>query len=166
MLKQSLGLVFSDNRFIVLSVVIFIGMLVPLSIFSGYIFLEPFWVFYVSESDVFNFSLLVTISTLTGIVSSMGIYRIRILQMKTKKMSAGVFGSMIGAGAGACGCLSMSTTFIAIFGTVGSAAAAFSTEYAIPLRLISIAILGVTFYTMIKGVNADCKIQINEETNI
>ena len=166
MLKQSLGLVFSDNRFIALSVVIFIGMLVPLSIFSGYIFLEPFWVFYVSESDVFNFSLLVTISTLTGIVSSMGIYRIRILQMKTKKMSSGVFGSMIGAGAGACGCLSMSTTFIAIFGTVGSAAAAFSTEYAIPLRLISIAILGVTFYTMIKGVNTDCKIQINEETNI
>jgi len=85
--------------------------------------------------------------------------------MKTKKMSGGVFGSMIGAGAGACGCLSMSTTFIAIFGTAGSAAAAFSTEYAIPLRLISIAILGVTFYTMIKGVNADCKIQINKDMN-
>jgi len=162
MLNQSLGLVFSDKRFIVLSVVIFIGMLVPLSIFSGYIFLEPFWVFYVSESDVFNFSLLVTISALTGIVSSMGIYKIRILQMKTKKMSAGVFGSMIGAGAGACGCLSMSTTFIAIFGTVGSTAAAFSTEYAIPLRLISIAILGVTFYTMTKGVNIECKVNFND----
>lgn len=163
--KQSLSLVFSDKRFIVLSVVIFIGMLVPLSIFSGYIFLEPFWVFYVSESEVFSFSLLVMISALTGIVSSMGIYRIRILRMKTKKMSAGVFGSMIGAGAGACGCLSMSTTFIAIFGTVGSTAAAFSTEYAIPLRLISIAILGVTLFTMYRGISSDCKIQINEEQN-
>jgi len=72
--KQSLSLVFSDKRFIVLSVVIFIGMLVPLSIFSGYIFLEPYLVFYVSGSIIFNFTLLVIISVLTGLVSSIRIY--------------------------------------------------------------------------------------------
>ena len=160
---NTLNLVFSNRKLIVLSVGIFIGMLVPLSIFSGYIFLEPFWVFHVSESDYFSFSLLVGISSMTGLVSSMAVYRIRILRMKTKKMSSGVLGSMIGAGAGACGCLSMNITFISIFGTLGSTAASISTEYAVPLRLISLAILGITFFFMVKGISADCKIITTEE---
>jgi len=163
--KQSISLVFSDKRFIVLSVGIFIGMLIPLSIFSGYIFLEPYLVFYVPESIMFNFTLLVMISALTGLVSSMSIYRIRILRLKTKKTNAGVFGSLLGAGAGACGCLSMNTVFLSIFGTVGSTFAIFSSTYEIPLRLVSIAILGITYVAMVKGISADCKIPLDKETN-
>jgi len=163
--QQALNLVFSDKKFIVLSVGIFVGMLIPLSIFSGYIFLEPYFVFYVSGSVMFNFALLVTISVLTGLVSSMSIYMVRILRMKTKKANSGVFGSLLGAGAGACGCLSMNTTFLSIFGTVGSTFAIFSNEYEMPLRLTSTAILGITYFAMAKGISADCKIHIKEESN-
>ena len=163
--KQSLHLVFSDKRFIVLSVGIFIGMLMPLSIFSGYIFLEPYFVFYVPDSIMFNFALLVIISALTGLVSSMGIYRIRILRIKSRKAHSGVYGSILGAGAGACGCLSMNTTFLSVFGVLGSTFAIFSSTYEIPLRLASIVILGITYVAMAKGISADCEIQINEESN-
>ena len=163
--KQSLSLVFSDKRFMVLAVVIFIGMLVPLSMFSGYIFLEPYLVFYVADSLTFNFTLLVIISALTGLVSSMGIYRIRILRIKSRKANSGVYGSILGAGAGACGCLSMNTVFLSVFGTVGSTFAIFSSTYETPLRLASIAILGITYVAMAKGINADCKIQVNEDLN-
>jgi len=163
--KQSLKLVFSDKKFIVLSAVVFVGMLIPLSIFSGYVFLEPYLVFYVPESIMFNFTLLVIISTLTGLVSSMSIYRIRVLQMRTRKVNSGVFGSILGAGAGACGCLSMNTVFLSIFGTVGSIFAIFSSTYEIPLRLASIAILSITYVAMAKGISADCKIPIKEESN-
>jgi len=163
--KQSLKLVFADKKFIVLSVVIFIGMLIPLSIFSGYIFLEPYFVFYVPESIMFNFTLLVMISALTGLVSSMSIYRIKVLRMRTKKVNSGVFGSLLGAGAGACGCLSMNTVFLSIFGTVGSTFAIFSSTYEIPLRLTSIAILGITYFAMTKGITSDCKITIDEDMN-
>lgn len=163
--KQSLRLVFSDKRFIVLSVGIFIAMLIPLSIFSGYIFLEPYFVFSVPDSLMFNFTLLVIISVLTGLVSSMGIYRIRILRIKSRKANSGVYGSILGAGAGACGCLSMNTVFLSVFGTVGSTFAIFSSTYEIPLRLASIAILGITYFAMAKGISADCKIHIKEESN-
>ena len=114
---------------------------------------------------MFNFALLVTLSVLTGLVSSMSIYRVRILRMKTKKANSGVFGSLLGAGAGACGCLSMNTTFLSIFGTVGSTFAIFSNEYEMPLRLTSTAILGITYFAMAKGISADCKIHIKEESN-
>jgi len=163
--KQALSLVFSDKRFIALSVGIFIGMLVPLSIFSGYIFLQPYVVFYVAGSVVFNFILLVIISALTGLVSSIGIYRIKILKIKSKKTNSGVYGSLLGAGAGACGCLSMNTVFLSVFGTVGGAFAIFSNTYEVPLRLTSIAILGITYIAMAKGISADCKIPVKEESN-
>jgi len=163
--KQSLGLVFSDKRFIVLSVAIFIAMLVPLSIFSGYIFLQPYVVFYVANSIAFNFTLLVIISALTGLVSSMGIYRIKILKIKSRKTNSGVYGSLLGAGAGACGCLSMNTVFLSIFGAVGSTFAIFSSTYEIPLRLASIAILSITYVAMAKGISSDCKIPVKEESN-
>jgi len=156
--KDSIKLVFSNPKYLIMSIVIFIGMLVSLSIFSGYIFLEPFWVFYVLYSDIFNFSLLVFISILTGLVMSMGIYRIRILQVKARKMGSGVIGSLIGAGAGACGCFSMNVTLLSMFGVFGSSIVSFSTEYATPLRLVSIAILGFTYFINVRGITSECKI--------
>jgi len=137
-------------------------MLVLLSVFSGYIFFEPFWVFYVSGAEVFNFSLLVTISTLTALAIPMGIYRVKILRSSSKKMSPSLVGSIIGAGAGACGCLSMNVTILSILGTAGSSVLSFSTEYAIPLRLISIAILGVTYFITVRGIASECKINFDK----
>jgi len=155
---KALKLVFSNPGYLVPSILIFVGMLVSLSVFSGYIFFEPFWIFYVSGADAFNFSLLVTISTLTALAIPMGIYRVKILRSSSKKMSPGLAGSIIGAGAGACGCLSMNVTILSIFGTVGSSVLSFSTEYAIPLRLISIGILGFTYFITVRGITSECKI--------
>ena len=163
--KESLKLVFSNKKYLIVSIVIFIGMLVALSVFSGYIFFEPYWIFYVAGADAFNFSLLVTISTLTALTIPMGIYRVKILQSSSKKMSPGLAGSIIGATAGACGCLSMNITILSIVGTVGGSILSFSTEYAMHLRLISIAILAVTYYITVKGITSECKIDIKKSGN-
>jgi archaellum biogenesis protein FlaJ (TadC family) len=138
-------------------------MLVLLSIFSGYIFFEPFWIFYISGADAFNFSLLVAISTLTALTIPMGIYRVKILRSSSKKMSPGFVGSIIGASAGACGCLSMNVAVLSIFGTLGSTFLSFSTAYAIHLRLISIVILAVTYYITVRGITTECKIDLNDK---
>ncbi|PBO86015.1 MAG: hypothetical protein COA77_00295 [Thaumarchaeota archaeon] len=95
----------------------------------------------------------------------MGIYRIKILRVKSRKANTGVYGSILGAGAGACGCLSMNTVFLSIFGATGGALAMFSNTYEIPLRLTSIAILGITYFVMAKGISSDCKIQLDEKIN-
>ena len=142
-------------------------MLVSLSVFSGYIFFDPIWIFYVYASvvEIFNFSLLVAISILTALAIPMGIYRVKILQSSSKKMSPGLLGSIIGATAGACGCLSMNVTILSILGTVGGSVLSFSTEYAIPLRLTSIAILGVSYYITVRGIASECKINIKKNGN-
>ncbi len=156
--KQALKLVFSNSKYVILSIVIFIGMFVPLIILLQYLFFEPFFIFQVSDSEVFSFSLVVIISALTGLVLSMGIYRIRILRVRKRKLSSSVFGSIIGAGTGACGCISMNIALVPILVPIAGAVAFFE-AYAIPLRLISIAILGFTYYVTVKGITSECKIK-------
>ena len=154
---KALKLVFSNKKYIVLSVLIFVGMFVPLMIFLQYIFYEPYLVFSVSGSDLFNFSLVVIISALTALVLSMGIYRMRLLQTRARNMRAGIMGSFIGVSAGTLGCLSMSLALVPVLVPLATTIAIIE-DYAIPLRLISIAVLGFTYYITARGITSECKI--------
>jgi len=154
---KALKLVFSNKKYIVLSVLIFVGMFVPLMIFLQYIFYEPYLVFSVSGSDLFNFFLVVIISALTALVLSMGIYRMRLLQTRARNMRAGIMGSFIGVSAGTLGCLSMSLALVPVLVPLATTIAIIE-DYAIPLRLISIAVLGFTYYITARGITSECKI--------
>ena len=156
--KQALKLVFSNSKFVILSIVISIGMFIPLIILLQFLFVAPLFFFQVLNSEVFSFSLVVIISALTGLVLSMGIYRIHILRATKRKLSSGVFGSIIGIGTGACGCISINVALVPILVPIAGAVAFFE-AYTIPLRLISIAILGLTYYVTVKGITSECKIK-------
>ena len=150
-------LVFSKASYLILSVAIFSGMLVLLSILSEFIFTQPNLLFYVADYDIFRFALVVVVSALSGIVISMSIYRLRILRIR--KVGSGFLGSIIGVGAGACSCGSVGFAIVSTFGAVGGTATAFLTNYEIPLRLVSIGILIATYYVTIKALGTECKIQ-------
>ena len=161
---NALKLVFSNFKYVILLVLIFVGMFVPLTIFLQYFFIEPFLIFSVSVSEIFNFSLVVIISALTALVLSMGIYRMRLLQTRARNMRSGIMGSVIGVSAGTLGCLSMSMALVPILVPLASTIAIIE-NYAIPLRLISIAILGFTYYITVKGITSECKIDIKKNGN-
>lgn len=160
--KLALKLVFSNPRYITLSAAIFTVMFIPLSYIAEYLFFQPRFVLFVPDYSAFGFLLIVIVSALTGLVLSMGIYRIQILKSSKKKMSSGFIGSIIGASAGACSCGSIGFTVISIFGAVGGAATAFLANYEIPLRLLSIGILVVTYFYMVRGLNTECKINFED----
>jgi len=156
--KLSLQTVFSNPRYVGLSIGIFIGMIIPLSYIAEYLFLKPRLVLFVPDYAAFGFVLIVIVSALTALVLSMGIYRIVMLKSSKKKMSSGFIGSMIGASAGACSCGSIGFAVISVFGAVGGAATSFLANYEVPLRLLSIAILVVTYFYMVRGLSTECKI--------
>jgi len=158
-MAQIIKLVFSDYRFIVLSVVIFIGMLLPLLIISEFIFLEPYLISHISPGSEFGFALIVAVSAMSGLVLSMNVYRIKMVSNSKRKIGGGVFGSMVGAAAGACSCGPIGFAMISTFGSIGGVATAFLTNYEIPLRLVALAILGVTYYTTARSLKIDCKIE-------
>ncbi|MEJ2260250.1 MAG: hypothetical protein P8X83_01125 [Nitrosopumilaceae archaeon] len=97
---------------------------------------------------------------LTGLVLSMSIFRIRFLQASTKKLRTGLLGSIIGAGAGAC-CGGIGVALISIFGAVGGVATSILTNFEIPLRIASIAILVFTYFMIVRDLNKECKVKLD-----
>lgn len=132
----------------------FIGML----ILSEYIFLEPYVVSHIPSGSEFGFLLILTISVLSSLVIPMNIFRINILKSSKQKMGGGLFGSVIGAAAGACSCGPIGFAVISTFGSVGATATAFLTNYETPIRIVAIIILIITYFTTVKSLKIECKL--------
>ncbi len=160
-MASAIRLVFSNSKYLLLSIVIFSTMLVGLLILSEYIFLEPYVVSHIPSGTEFGFVLIVTISALSALVLPMNIFRINILKKSKQKMGGGIFGSIIGAAAGACSCGPIGFAVISTFGSVGATATAFLTNYEIPIRIIAIGILAITYFTTVRSLKIECKFDPN-----
>ena len=150
---------FSSVSYVTLAGIIFVCMFIPLSILSEFLFIEPFIIFHVIEDRIVSFALIASISLMSAIVIPMNIYRIRTLQKNITKISGSVLGSIIGASAGICSCGPIGFSIISTFGTVAGTATAFLTNYEIPLRLVSLGLLCLVYYTTIRSISVECKIQ-------
>jgi len=140
--------------------VIFSSMMVTLLIISEYIFLEPYFVTHVPSGTEFGFSLITAISVLSALVIPMNLFRITNLKSSKQKMSGGIFGSIVGSVAGACSCGPIGFAVISTFGSVGATATAFLTNYETPLRIIAIVVLLITYFTTIKSLKTECRINL------
>ena len=150
---------FSRISYVTLAGIIFVCMFIPLSILSEFLFIEPFVIFHVVEDRVVSFVLIVSISLMSAIVIPMNIYRIRTLQKSRAKIGGSIIGSIIGASAGICSCGPIGFSIISTFGAVAGTATAFLTNYEIPLRLISLGLLCLVYYTTTKSISVECKVQ-------
>ena len=155
---QTIKLVFSNLKYVILASTIFVSMMIGLLILSEYIFLEPYVVAHLPSGSELGFVLIVILSALSGLVIPMNIFRINILKSSKQKMGGGIFGSIIGASAGACSCGPIGFAVISTFGSVGATATAFLTNYEIPLRIIAVVILAVTYFTTVKSLKVECKL--------
>lgn len=151
-------LVFFNYKFFTLSVIIFLSMVVTLSLISEFIFLEPYFVTHIPSGSELGFILIVVLSTLSALVIPMNIFRISNFKNSKQKISGSIFGSIIGSAAGACSCGPIGFAVISTFGSVGATATAFLTNYEIPIRIFAILILFITYFTTIKSLKTECKV--------
>lgn len=151
-------LVYSNPKYFLLASGIFVLMTIGLLILLEYIFLEPYVVAHLPSGSELGFVLIVILSSLSALVLPMNIFRINILKSSKQKMGGGIFGSIVGSAAGACSCGPLGFAVISTFGSVGATATAFLTNYEIPLRIIAIAILVVTYFTTVKSLKVECKL--------
>jgi len=157
-MKSTVKFVFSNSKYLILSLTIFTSMLIGLLILSEYIFLEPYVISHIPVGTELGFILIIIISALSALVLPMNVFRIAILKKSKQKMGGGIFGSIVGAAAGACSCGPIGFAVISTFGSVGATATAFLTNYEAPIRIIAIGILVITYFTTIKSLKTECKI--------
>jgi len=151
--------VFSNFKFLILSLVIFSSMLTILLLISEFIFLEPYFVTHIPSGSELGFILIVMLSGLSALVIPMNLFRIINLKNSKQKMSGSIFGTIVGSAAGACSCGPIGFAVISTFGSVGATATAFLTNYEIPIRIIAIGILVITYFTTIKSLKSECKVK-------
>ena len=154
-----LKLIFSNLKFLVLSVLIFLSMMIILSLISEFIFLEPYFVTHMPSGSELGFILITLLSGLSALVIPMNLFRITNLKNSKQKMSGSIFGAIIGSAAGACSCGPIGFAVISTFGSVGATATAFLTNYEIPIRIVAIIILVITYFTTIKSLKTECEVQ-------
>ncbi len=152
-----LGLIFANRVYVALAVAVFGVMFVLISALSEFVFFQPYLVFSVPGERMASFSLSVAVSALSGIVIPMNVYLLKTIQ-KAKRVGGGFLGSLVGASAGACSCGPVGFSIISTFGTAGGVATAFLTTYEIPLRLVSLAILGYVYFNTSKTLTNSCKL--------
>ena len=155
---QILKVIFSNLKFIVISVIIFSSMMFGLLLVSEFIFLEPYFVTHIPSGSELGFTLIAVLSGLSALVISMNLFRIVNLKNSKHKMSSSIFGTFVGSAAGACSCGSIGFAVISTFGSVGATTTAFLTNYELPIRIIAIAILVITYFTTIKSLKTECKV--------
>ncbi len=129
-----------------------------ISALSEFVFFEPYFIFYVPDDRIVGFVLIVAVSVLSGLVIPMNVYLLRVIR-NAKKVGGGFLGSLVGASAGACSCGPVGFSIISTFGTIGGTTTAFLTTYEIPLRVMSLGILGYAYYSTTKSLNDNCKIR-------
>ncbi len=156
-MKNILKLVFSNFKFIALSITIFISLMITLLFVSEFIFFEPFFISHLPNGSELGFVLILILSILSAIVIPMNLYRITHLKNSKKKMGGSIVGSIVGSIAGACSCGPIGFAVISTFGSVGATTTAFLTNYEIPIRIIAIGILIITYFTTIKSLKTECQ---------
>ena len=148
---------FSSYPYFILATIVFVSMLLPISILSEFIFVEPFFIFSITEYSAFSFVLVLGVSIMSAIVIPMDVYRIKALQKNTSKIGGSLLGSIVGASAGICSCGPIGFSIISTFGTVAGTATSFLTNYEIPLRLGSIGLLCLVYYTTTRSISSECR---------
>ncbi|MDC3253969.1 hypothetical protein OAU20_00020 [Nitrosopumilus sp.] len=134
-------------------------MLTILLLISEFIFLEPYFATHIPSGSELGFVLIVILSGLSALVIPMNLFRITNLKNSKQKMSGSIFGTIVGSAAGACSCGPIGFAVISTFGSIGATATTFLTNYEIPIRIIAIAILVITYFTTIKSLKTECEVK-------
>ena len=128
------------------------------NIFDQLLFFSPIVIFYLPPDAVVGFILTNLTSILLGIVLSMNAYVLRYSKLKLS-MASFLSGSSLSVLSSTCAsCSSLGFLLVSTFGGVGIAASTLLSNYQIPLRIVSIALLIWALYSISNKLTRGCTI--------
>jgi hypothetical protein len=154
----SIRLVFFPNwLYIVLAGVVSSILWTIFSVFDQLLFFSPIFVFYLPDDALVGFILSTITALLMGIVVSMNLYIVKHsgnLKVTIGSLFSGSTLSMISSTCASCS--SVGFLLVSTFGGLGLTASTFLSNYQIPLRIMSIALLVWALYSASSKLNRSC----------
>jgi len=127
--------------------------------FDQLLFFAPIVIFYLPPDAITGFILTNITSILMGFVVSMNVYLLRHSKLKLSLASL-LSGSSLSVLSSTCAsCTSLGFVLVSTFGGAGIAASSLMSNYQIPLRIVSIALLIWTFYSISTKLTTSCFIK-------
>src|SRR3989449_5941308 len=129
-----------------------------------FLFLAPYFIFFVPSEGLGLFALDLLLSALSGIVIAFSVFQIRYTpRLSMGQARAGLGGIVIAFIAGACPCYYL-VPLLAVAGGAGGALVTVGIvfeAYQIPLKLLSLTLLGAVMYTLERSLRASCAIKLS-----
>jgi hypothetical protein len=148
--------IFMKPTYAVLVTSIAVGFFILFNVLDGYLFFSPVLAFHVPADAAANFSLSIGITILLALVITASVYMVENMQLGLRGSTSWLSGSFIATATGACGCTSLGFAIISTFGGAGVVATSFLTNYQLPLKIISFAILAASFYSVRRNLIRSC----------
>ena len=128
---------------------------------NQFLFLAPYFIFFVPSEGLGLFALDLLLSALSGVVIAFSVFQIRYTPcLSMGQARAGLGGIVIAFIAGACPCYYL-VPLLAVAGGAGGALVTVGiifAAYEIPLKLLSVALLGTVMYTLERSLRAACAV--------
>ena len=136
------------------------------NVFDQLLFFSPVVTFYLPEDAVGGFIISNITAVLAGVVVSMNVFVIK----HSKGLKVGILslfsGSSLSVLSSTCAsCSSLGFLLVSTFGGVGVTASTILSNYQIPLRTISIALLIWAFYSICSKLTKSCSIDYKTDNN-
>jgi hypothetical protein len=148
-------MVFLNRLYIAIASAVFVTFWIIFNVFDQLLFFSPVWSFYLPDDAITGFVITNITSVLMGILVAMNVYVIRNSKIKLDRSLFS--GSILGIISSACAsCSSIGFLIISTLGGVGIFATDFLTNYQIPLRIASIAILLWALYSVNNKIMRPC----------
>lgn len=148
-------IVFSNPIYIAITAGVFTTFWIIFNIFDQLLFFSPVLTFYLPDDALIGFVITNITSALMGILIAMNVYVIRNSRIKLDRSLFS--GSILGIVSSACAsCSSIGFLIISTLGGFGVFATDFLTNYQTLLRLVSIAILLCSLYSVHNKITKPC----------
>jgi hypothetical protein len=136
------------------------------NIFDQLLFFSPVFVFYLPEDALAGFILSNITAILLGIVVSMNIFVLKHSDRSRISLTSFFSGSTISVLSSTCAsCSSLGFLLVSTFGGVGVTASTILSNYQMPLRIVSIALLIWAFYSISIKLTKSCSINYKTDNN-
>ena len=133
---------------------------IVLAYFDGFLFFFPYLVFYVPAGELLTLGLDLSTSVLAGIVMTASVYGMRNLRKGGNQAKGGAAGIIVALVAGACPCYYL-VPLLAVAGGAGGVLGVlgiYMNAYQLPIKVISLALLGTVAFSLERSLRASCDI--------
>jgi hypothetical protein len=161
----SFKMVFSRWLYVLITGIVASVFWILFNIFDQMLFFSPIVIFYLPDDAIVSFIISNITAILLGIVISMNIYVFKHSKLRINLTSLFSWSSISVISSACASCSSIGLLLVTTLGGIGISALTFLSNYQIHLRLLSIALLIWSYYSISNKLTKSCIIKYNNEGN-